>query len=78
MRVALFSFFLILPFSGIVFGQKVVKIPSVIVPAGFKDMAEAKGDLDKDGVPELVVVFDTPKKNRHGYRKAIMDLQARR
>lgn len=42
-------------------------VDSVAVPAGMKKLGEATGDLDKDGKPEAVAVFDTGKENdEHG------------
>jgi len=34
------------------------------VPKGFQKIAEAKGDLDKDGKDETVIIFNTDKKNK--------------
>jgi hypothetical protein len=67
----LFSAFLIL-FSTIANGEYApVKIADIAVPAGFKKLMEAKGDLDKDGIAELVVVFDTPKKIELGTERQL-------
>jgi hypothetical protein len=43
----------------------------VKVPEGFKVLAEVKGDLDSDGVEELVVVYDTPKKTEMGTERQL-------
>jgi len=37
-------------------------LPDFAVPAGYKKVLEAKGDLDRDGVEELVVVYNDSKK----------------
>jgi len=33
-----------------------------VTPKGYKKITEAKGDLDKDGIDETVIIFNTPKK----------------
>ncbi len=48
-----------------------VKMKDVAVPSGFQKLSEAKGDLDKDGIAELVVVFNTPKKGEFGTERQL-------
>lgn len=68
---ALFFVFLML-FSTIVSGKHAPsKIADIAIPAGFKKLMEVKGDLDKDGIAELVVVFDTPKKVELGTERQL-------
>lgn len=43
----------------------------IIIPKGYQVLAEKKGDLDKDGIPELVIVFNTPKEIDFGTERQI-------
>jgi hypothetical protein len=71
MNQLLFSTFFTLFFT-IATGKPVpAKIADIAIPAGFKKLMEAKGDLDKDGIAELVVVFDTPKKVELGTERQL-------
>lgn len=43
----------------------------VPVPTGFTKLKEADGDLDKDHIPEHIVVYDTPRKTDLGTERQI-------
>ncbi|WP_419699572.1 hypothetical protein [Mucilaginibacter sp. NFX135] len=70
-RQLLFSAFLMLFFTVAISKAMPVKIADIVIPTGFKKLMETKGDLDKDGIPELVVVFDTPKKVELGTERQL-------
>ncbi|WP_232815951.1 hypothetical protein [Chryseobacterium capnotolerans] len=53
----LLSFIIILFFT-ISYAQN---LKNFTVPRGYKKVTEVKGDLDKDGKDETVIVFDTGK-----------------
>lgn len=44
---------------------------NISIPKGYTILAEQKGDLDKDGIPELVIVFNTPKQVELGTERQI-------
>ena len=71
MKRVLFSGCLLLFFLIAMGEYALAGIPDITIPHGFKKMIEAKGDLDKDGIPELVVVFDTPKKGELGTERQL-------
>ena len=48
-----------------------IKNPSLPSPATFRNIAEAKGDLDGDEIPELVVVYDTAKQDELGTQREL-------
>lgn len=55
-------------------GQKAASISNSIflpAPAGFTKLKEADGDLDKDGIPEHIVVFDTKKETDFGTERQL-------
>ena len=56
MKLLFAAFFLFISCFG--FSQN---LKNFVVPKGFKKIAEAKGDLDKDGIEEIVLAFDTTK-----------------
>jgi hypothetical protein len=64
MNCLTFSTFLLLICSFANAQSRSVKVieHNIVVPHGYKRLGGAKGDLDKDGIPELVVVLNTPKK----------------
>lgn len=44
---------------------------SIPVPAGMTQLAQATGDLDKDGQPERVIVYDTKKQSDMGTERQV-------
>lgn len=42
-----------------------------VVPRGFTKITEVKGDLDKDNIPELVVVYNTKKQTDMGTERQV-------
>lgn len=55
MMKTFFSFLIVLAVSGL----SAQKLKNFSVPKGYTQIAEAKGDLDKDGKDETVLVFNT-------------------
>ncbi|SDQ86531.1 hypothetical protein SAMN05421664_2893 [Chryseobacterium soldanellicola] len=70
-----FSFFVIIFFP--VFHAQELK--NFVVPKGYTKIAETKGDLDKDGKDEIVLVFNTDKKVKsdfnNGYQREFFILK---
>lgn len=60
---------ILLLFSTFSFGQEIV------IPNGYELISELVGDLDKDGVCEKVVVFDTPEPTEYGNVREIQVLK---
>jgi len=47
-------------------------LPNFVVPAGRTKVFETKGDLDKDGIDEVILAFNTTKKiDRTGYTREL-------
>lgn len=61
MMKTFFSFLIVLAVSGL----SAQKLKNFSVPKGYTQIAEAKGDLDKDGKDETVLVFNTNIKASH-------------
>lgn len=57
-----FSLFLVLMIS--FFQSQILK--DFVIPKGYEKIIETKGDLDKDGKDETVIIFNTDKKNQSG------------
>ena len=72
MKRFLTCIFLLASYCKIANGQEMVKNSEHLeIPVGFKIVAQNKGDLDKDGIAELVVLFDTPKQTDLGTARQI-------
>lgn len=64
------SMSIIVFFFGIIsFGQE------TYIPKGYQIIEEKNGDLDKDGIDEKVVVFETPELTEFGYIREIQILK---
>ncbi|AZA48234.1 hypothetical protein EG346_08585 [Chryseobacterium carnipullorum] len=48
----------------LIIGLQAQSLKDFSVPKGYQKIAEAKGDLDKDGKDETVIIFNTDKKNK--------------
>ncbi len=53
------------------FSQDNKRIELIKAPESFENIGEAEGDLDKDGIPEKVIVYDTKKETDFGTERQI-------
>lgn len=52
-------------------GQETKNSETIKTPTSFKMLYQAEGDLDKDGIPEKVVIYDTQKLTDFGTERQI-------
>lgn len=45
------------------------ELKNFVVPKDYEKIAETKGDLDKDGIDETIIIFDSPKKVESFYNR---------
>ena len=62
----------------VIFSLKAVgqTLPDFTVPASYKKVLETKGDLDKDGIEEVIIVYDETKKlEDNGFKRHLYILK---